>query len=234
MVEPDVNDRRMRLNGVIEAWRQLSAADKFETDPIGYCDDTYKSESSCANRNWCLAYMMLEKGAYPDCFKRHPEDQRNLSDTLELYFQLCSILSTNRAMSVMAATLANGGLNPWSEKVVCSASNVRCVLPVMLSSGMYDFSGQWAYEVGVPAKSGVGGCVFMVVPNVCGISVWSPRLNAEGNSVRGVAVANELVKLVQLHGFEVFTGLTKKLNPKIKNKEAKDLQLSELLFGASV
>merc|ERR1719456_1991878 len=234
MVEPDVVDMRARREAVLDAWRRLSAADLFERDPVGYDDETYKSESGSASRNWCLAYMMLEAGAFPKCFYRHKLDPKNLSDTLELYFQLCSILSTNKAMSVMAATLANGGLNPWSEKVICSASNVRCVLPVMLSSGMYDFSGQWAYEVGVPAKSGVGGCVFMVVPNVCGISVWSPRLNAEGNSVRGVAVANELVKLVQLHGFEVFTGLTKKLNPKIKNKEAKDLQLSELLFGASV
>jgi len=234
MVMPQVPDMQRRLECVMEAWRQLSAAEKFDKDPIGYDEETYISESSCANRNWCLAYMMLEKGAYPECFERRPEDVSNLSDTLELYFQICSILSTNRAMSVMSATLANGGLNPWTEKVVCSANNVRCVLPVMLSSGMYDYSGQWAYEVGVPAKSGVGGCVFMVVPNVCGISVWSPRLNAEGNSVRGVSVATELVKRIQIHGYEVFSGLTSKLNPKKKNKEAKDAQLGELLFAASL
>lgn len=234
MVEPDVADSRMRLETVLDAWRELSAADKFERDPIGYCCETYKSESSSANRNWCLAYMMLEKGAYPGCFERHQQDQKNLSDTLELYFQLCSILSTNRAMSVMAATLANGGLNPWSEKVVCSASHVRCVLPVMLSSGMYDYSGQWAYEVGVPAKSGVGGGVFMVVPNVCGIAVWSPRLNKEGNTVRGVAVASELVKSLQLHGFEVFSGCGSKMDPRKKKSADKDAKLNEVLFAASL
>lgn len=234
MVEPDVADTRMRLETVLDAWRQLSAAECFKNDPIGYDNETYKSESGSANRNWCLAYMMLERGAFPECFRRHEEDRRNLSDTLELYFQFCSILSTNRAMSVMAATLANGGLNPWSEKVVCSAAHVRCVLPVMLSSGMYDYSGQWAYEVGVPAKSGVGGCVFMVVPNVCGISVWSPRLNKEGNSVRAVAVASELVKTIQLHGFEVFSGLTSKMDPKKKRHEAHDATVSEILFAASL
>jgi glutaminase len=136
-------------------------------------------------------------------------------------------------MSIMAATLANGGLNPWSEKTVCSAENVRCVLPVMLASGMYDYSGQWAYEVGMAAKSGVGGCVFMVVPNVCGIAVWSPRLDAQGNSVRGVAVASELVKKLQLHGFEVFSGSTGKLDPKKRSNDAQDRNLTDLLFAAS-
>jgi glutaminase len=234
MVEPDELNQTKRLEKVLDAWRRLSAAEMYQIDPIGYCDDTYKSESRSANRNWCLAYMMMEKDAFPPCFKRYDMDLPNLNDTLELYFKMCAILSTNRAMSVIAATLANGGLNPWTEKIVCSATNVRYVLPVMLASGMYDFSGQWAYEVGVPAKSGVGGCVFMVVPNVCGISVWSPRLNAEGNSVRAVAVASELVKTVQLHGFEVFNGLDGKMDPKKKRTEEKEKQLNELLFAASL
>jgi glutaminase len=104
----------------------------------------------------------------------------------------------------------------------------------MLASGMYDYSGQWAYEVGVPAKSGVGGCVFMVVPNVCGISMWSPRLNAEGNSVRAVAVASELVKTVRLHGFEVFLGLDGKMDPTKKTNKEKEKQLNEMLFAASI
>jgi glutaminase len=104
----------------------------------------------------------------------------------------------------------------------------------MLATGMYDFSGQWAYEVGMPAKSGVGGCVFMVVPNIGGISVWSPRLNAEGNSVRAVAVASELVKTVQLHGFEVFNGLDDKMDPLKNRTEEKEKQLNELLSAAGL
>lgn len=237
MVYPDVPDNRQRLDMYLENLRQLSAAEMFPQDPIGYSEETYKSESSSASRNWCLSYMMLENGAFPECFLRHSgetKDKDNLSDTLELYFQFCSVLSTNRAMSVMAATLANGGLNPWSEKIICRSENVRCVLPVMLSSGMYDYSGQWAYEVGVPAKSGVGGCIFMIVPNVCGIAVWSPRLNGEGNSVRGVAVAEELVKYLQLHAFEVFGGCSGKMDPtRNKNAQAEE-SLNELLYAASV
>ena len=72
----------------------------------------------------------------------------------------------------MAATLANGGLNPLTGERVFSAEHVRNTLPLMLTCGMYDYSGQWAFDVGVPAKSGVGGCVFSVIPNVCGIAVW--------------------------------------------------------------
>jgi glutaminase len=177
--------------------------------------------------------MMIEKDSYPPCFNRHDTDQSNLDDTLKLYFQICSILSTNRAMSVMAATLASGGLNPWSEEFVCSATNVKHVLRMMQANGMNDSSGQWAYEVGMPAKSGAGGCVFMVVPNVCGISVFSPRLNAEGNSVRAVEVASELVKALRLHSFEVFNGSDDKMDPTKRSTEEKEKQLNELLFAAS-
>jgi glutaminase len=95
-------------------------------------------------------------------------------------------------MSVMASTLANGGMNPLSGKRIMEPEHVRCALPLMLTCGMYDYSGQWAFDVGIPAKSGVGGCVFMVVPNLMGISVWSPRLDEIGNTVRGVATAKAL------------------------------------------
>lgn len=97
-------------------------------------------------------------------------------------------------MAIMASTLANGGLNPLSGLRLVEPEHVRNALPLMLTCGMYDYSGQWAFDVGIPAKSGVGGCVFMVIPNVMGVSVWSPRLDEIGNSVRGVATAKALVE----------------------------------------
>jgi len=194
---------------------------------IGYDDATYKSESSSAARNWCLAYMMLERQAYPPCFT-------TLSDTLELYFQICSIQSTCVGMSTLAATLANGGLNPLTGDRVFKADDVRHVLPIMLMNGMYDFSGQWAYDIGVPAKSGVGGCVYIVIPNVCGIAIWSPRLDAVGNSVRAVQAAKLLTQRFAFHNFEVFSGLVQtKLDPTLPKSSGKQKQLSELLFAAS-
>jgi glutaminase len=138
-------------------------------------------------------------------------------------------------MSIMAATLANGGMNPLTSKRVFSPLQVRCALPLMLSSGMYDYSGQWSYDIGVPAKSGVGGCVFMVIPNLCGIAIWSPRLDEIGNSARGVHVAQELVKVFSFHNFEVFSGLSQtKIDPTKRKGEAQQKALGAILFAASM
>lgn len=181
MVFPEIECEQERLEKVIAYWKELSGGPNA---PIDVDWATYKSESGSADRNWCLAYMMRERHAWPPCFSY--TGTKSLNDTLELYFQICSILSTNKAMSIMAATLANGGLNPMTGIRICEPVHVRCALPLMLTCGMYDYSGQWAFDVGIPAKSGVGGCVFMVIPNVCGISVWSPRLDSIGNSARAV------------------------------------------------
>ena len=191
MVYPHEKSRQQRLSKVIDFWKRLSGGPDA---PIGYDDETYKSESATADRNWSLGFLMREEHAFPPCFSY--DGKGSLRDTLELYFQICSMQSTCTAMSSMAACLANGGLQPLTGERVAAAESVRCALPLMLTCGMYDYSGQWAFEVGVPAKSGVGGCVFMVIPNVCGIAVWSPRLDAIGNSARGVHVASELVKRV--------------------------------------
>ena len=150
--------------------------------------------------------MMKESQSFPKCFEDFGDDA--LKETLELYFQTCSILSTNDAMGIMSATLANGGFCPLTGDQVFTPEEVRSVLPLMLTCGMYDYSGQWAYDVGIPAKSGVGGCVYMVIPNIGGFSIWSPRLDAVGNSERGVHAATELVKHLAVHNFEVFSGLS--------------------------
>jgi glutaminase len=218
-----------RLDSTIDIWKRLSAgADGKAEAPIGFDEPTYRSESATADRNWCLAYMMKEKKAFPPCFT-------TLSNTLELYFQICSILSTSKAMSVMAASLANGGLNPLTGEKVFTSQQVRSALPLMLTAGMYDFSGEWAYDIGVPAKSGVGGCVFLCIPNVCGISIWSPRLDKIGNSARGVHVAKEVVKRFAFHNFEVFSGLSRtKIDVTLPNRHyAHNQAMADLLFAAS-
>ena len=229
MVFPGIEAREERLKRVINYWKELSGG---LDAPIGYDEATYKSESATADRNWCLGYMMRERKSWPPCFSY--EGTKSLSDTLELYFQICSILSTSKCMSITAATMANGGLNPISGHRVCTPQSIRHALPLMLTCGMYDYSGQWAFDVGVPAKSGVGGCVYMVIPNVCGIAVWSPRLDDIGNSTRGVAVARELVKRVKLNAFEVFSGLnTKKLIITTRKHSEEQKEIGELLYAAS-
>merc|ERR1712150_439800 len=92
----------------------------------------------------------------------------------------------------MAGTLANGGTCPTTGDKVFEPQHVKNCLSLMLSCGMYDYSGEWAFRTGSAAKSGVGGSVFVVVPNRMGICIWSPRLDRNGNSVRGVEFTQAL------------------------------------------
>jgi glutaminase len=102
----------------------------------------------------------------------------------------------------MGATLANAGVNPISGQRAIDQQYVKDVLSVMLSCGMYDYAGEWAYRVGLPAKSGVGGGICAVVPGRCGIGIFSPPLDARGNSFRGIKVCEELSQRFGLHAFE--------------------------------
>ncbi len=120
---------------------------------------------------------------------------------LALYLQQCSITVTCRDLAVVAATLANGGVNPLTGELALRRDRVRDVLSVMYTCGMYDFAGQWAYEVGVPAKSGVSGAILAVIPAKLGIGVFSPGLDQFGNSVRGVRVCEEISERLGLHVF---------------------------------
>jgi glutaminase len=102
---------------------------------------------------------------------------------------------------VMAATLANGGVNPITGERALPLHHVREVLSVMHTCGMYDAAGQWAFDIGVPAKSGVSGGILVVVPGKGGIGVFSPGLDSYGNSVRGIRVCRELSERLGLHVF---------------------------------
>ena len=107
-----------------------------------------------------------------------------------------------RDLAVMGATLANGGVNPLTGERALKAEYVKDALSIMLSCGMYDSSGEWAFRVGLPAKSGVGGGIVAVVPGRLGIGVYAPRLDAKGNSVRGMRVCRDLSDRFGLHIFE--------------------------------
>jgi glutaminase len=103
---------------------------------------------------------------------------------------------------MMSATLANMGISPITRQQVFGLEYVKDVLAVMFTCGLYDYAGGWAYRVGLPAKSGVGGGIVAVVNRQLGIAVYSPRLDAKGNSVRGIAVCRELALQLGLHAFE--------------------------------
>jgi glutaminase len=115
-------------------------------------------------------------------------------------------MQCTRTMSIVAGTLANGGRCPTTNERIFSPETVQSVLSVMFTCGMYDFSGQFSFSMGFPAKSGVAGACLIVVPNVMGICTWSPRLDMNGNSARGISFAQGLAEIYQIHNFDKVTG----------------------------
>ena len=151
----------------------------------------YASELATGHRNRAIAYMMLNTGMIT----------RDPNDVLDLYFRQCSVNVTARDLAIMAATLANDGVNPLTGETVFDTRYVRDVLTVMNSCGMYDYTGQWSYEVGLSAKSGVSGGIIAVIPGQVGICSFSPPIDKQGNSVRGIRVCHEISSEFQLHAF---------------------------------
>jgi glutaminase len=123
----------------------------------------------------------------------------DVTDALSVYFRQCSVLVTARDIAVMAATLANGGLNPITGEQVTSEAIALAVCSVMATCGMYDGSGEWMLRVGLPAKSGVSGTIIALSPGQFGVGLYSPPLDVNGNSVRGVLACREMSDQFDLH-----------------------------------
>ncbi|PAV88116.1 hypothetical protein WR25_17730 [Diploscapter pachys] len=177
---------------------------------IGFNNATFLSERATADRNFALAYYMKEN----DCFP--PEAEHSLTDALDFYFQLCSVEGNCESLSVMAATLANGGVCPITNQTVILPNSCRDALSLMYSCGMYDASGQFSFTVGLPAKSGVSGAMIVVVPNVLGLCLYSPPLDNMGNTVRGVNFCKKLIARFNFHNYDslLHTESTSKIDPR--------------------
>jgi glutaminase len=170
-----------------EIWNKiLSYYSDFAGRPLGVNQEVFKSESETNQRNQAIAMLMYAYGHIK-------EDPLRATD---IYTEQCSVSVNAKDLATMAATLANGGVNPVTGKVVMKDENVPEVLAVMATAGLYDDSGKWLYRTGLPAKSGVGGGIIAVSPGNFGIAVISPPLDAAGNSVKAQktieAVSNAL------------------------------------------
>jgi len=155
-------------------------------------EGVFESERRTGHRNRAIAHLLLNFGLV------HEQAER----ALDVYFRQCSILVTSRDLAMMGATLANMGRNPVTGEPVFDLASVRHMLAIMFTCGMYDYSGEWAYRVGVPAKSGVAGGVMAVVNRQLGIATYSPPLDSRGNSCRGIEVCVELATRFGLHAFD--------------------------------
>jgi len=161
----------------------------FAGRPLSLDQSIYRSESTTGFRNRAIANLLRNFNII----------EGEVDPILEAYFMQCSVLVDCAALSVMGATLANGGLNPMTRKRVLSPWVVEKVTSVMSTCGMYDYSGNWAFEVGIPAKSGVGGGIIGVLPGQLSVAVFSPLLDPNYNSVRGIAVFRDLSTAFGLH-----------------------------------
>ncbi|MGB7338015.1 MAG: glutaminase A [Phototrophicaceae bacterium] len=151
----------------------------------------FTSERLTSYRNRAMTNLMFASGVVTG----------NIEEVLDFYTQQCSLVVNTIDLATMAATLANQGVNPRTQERALATTYVRDVLSIMHSCGMYEYSGEWAYRVGIPAKSGVSGGIMGVVPNRMGIAVFSPLLDKHGHSIRGMKVFEALSERLNLHIF---------------------------------
>jgi glutaminase len=169
---------------------------RYLDHPLAMDENVYRSERDTGHRNRAICHMLRNFRMLAD----PPEE------ALDLYFRQCSIEVNCRDLAMMAATLANNGVNPITAVRALKSENVERLLSIMTTCGTYDYAGNWIYDVGLPAKSGVGGGILAVLPGQMGIGVFSPLLDAIGNSVRGLETCRRLSKDFKLHMFN--TSLT--------------------------
>ncbi len=193
---PMVNAGAIACSGLIREAKGEAAFDyirqslgRFAGRELDVDEAVFASESATGDRNRAIGYLLRTSSVIK-------EDVRAV---LEVYFRQCSVLVTARDIAVMAATLANRGLNPVTREQVMTPYAISRTLSVMTSSGMYDYAGEWIYRVGIPAKSGVGGGILAALPARLGLGSYSPRLDGHGNSVRGIKVCEALSSHYDLH-----------------------------------
>jgi glutaminase len=222
LIEPN-KEPSYRFNTVKEFYQKMSGG----IGKVGFDNAVFLSEKHHADRNISLAYYMRENGA----FNGSPTPNQ-LHESLDLYFQCCSITLNCKSASTISATLANGGYCPITHQQVVPTNIIKDCLSLMYACGMYDFSGQFSFEIGLPAKSGVSGCLFLVVPNNFGICIWSPRLDHMGNSVRGVEFCKRFINKTN-HYYHIFHNIVNREMVSCLETEGDEVLTQRLITAAS-
>ncbi|VEJ29553.1 Glutaminase [Rothia dentocariosa] len=175
--------------------RVVSGLSAFAGRSLDVDEAVYSSEIEHAHRNLAIAHML----------RSHDILTENPTGVVEGYTRQCSLLVTVQDLAMMAATLANYGIQPVTGEQVVPKTVVRQVLSVMFTCGMYNAAGDWATQVGIPAKSGVGGGIIGAVPGQLGLATFSPRLDVHGNSVRGVSLFERFSSDMGMHVMNIPT-----------------------------
>ena len=177
-----------------EIWNKILAYyNDFAGRKLAVNQEVFESEAATNQRNQAIGRLMYAYGHIKD----------NPDQATDIYTEQCSVNVNAKDLATMAATLANGGRNPVTGKQVLNSAYVPNVLAVMATAGLYDDSGQWLYQTGLPAKSGVGGGIIAVSPGRFGIAVISPPLDAAGNSVRAQKAIADISKALDGNPYTV-------------------------------
>jgi glutaminase len=177
----------VKASSATERWQKIAAnMDAFAGEKLVLNQAVFKSESDTNQHNRAIAYLLQSAGfMYSDPM-----------EACDVYTRECSVGITPKNLVIMAGTLANGGVNPISKKRLLDEAYVPKILAEMAIEGLYDTSGTWQYDVGLPAKSGVGGGIMAISPGNWAVAAFSPRLDSAGNSVRAQLaiawIANQL------------------------------------------
>ena len=229
LINPE-ESHTQRLRHIRQQFGRLigwTAKDTLSTELPRFNKIMARQENFKGYNNIAMGYLLMATGSLPhtktDLHRDiHPDEDEfdfyiepAVTEALKLYFSICSLEMTATDVAMAAATLANSGVCPISQDRVLSQKTVRNCLPVLQSSGMYNASGTFFQQVGLPAKSGVGGGVLLVVPQLMGICIFSPRLDAQGNSVRGLEMSKRLTSKYLVHTFDGTMTDTDRLDPKL-------------------
>ncbi|ODS05567.1 glutaminase A [Vibrio scophthalmi] len=183
----------VKANDPEDRWQQILAFQSaLANSEIELSDEVNQSEQTTNTHNRAIALLLESSGCmYSDSMP-----------ACDVYTRQCSTLFNTVELATVGATLANGGKNPCSGKQVIKPENIPHILAEMVMEGLYDTSGDWAYDVGLPGKSGVGGGLVAVIPNVGALAAFSPRLDQFGNSVRGQQMIKQIA---QTMGWNLFS-----------------------------
>jgi glutaminase len=178
-------DKEEKFNRLLDFFKLIT-----ENENLDYNEEIYNGETRTGNKNRAMAYFMKDQGVI----------DTSVEETLDVYFKQCSIEVTTIDLARVGLFLAKNGSLSTGEKIV-SNYEAKIVKSLMMTCGMYDGSGRFALEVGIPSKSGVGGGIMSVVPNSMGIGIYGPSLDKKGNSIGGDGILEDLSKELNLSIF---------------------------------
>ncbi|KAI6170683.1 No extended memory [Aphelenchoides bicaudatus] len=220
LLKPSLNSAD-RFDSVLNIYKRIAG-----NENIGFNNAVFLSERQHSNRAFALVHYLNE-------YHCLPPSSKNLGELMDFYFQLMALETTSESAAVMASTLANGGVCPITDERVIESRPCRDLLSLMYSCGLYDYSGQFAFHCGLPAKSSTSGVLIVAVPNLMGICLYSPPLDELGNSVRGVEFCKQLISRFALHNYDNLAHTEQnKIDPRKRIGEMEKDEIVSMLFAA--